>query len=246
MQQTEHKAMVLDLRKRIPPAVKIAVAVLVLFLLLLVGLRLHSWTSRGQATRMMVLVNPWNRVDDAGFCPRLAKLPNGLQVDRGCLKPLEKMLEDCRQIGLQPVVCSAYRSRETQQTLFDEKVQELMALKIPREEAESQTLKTLALPGTSEHELGLAVDIVDLDYQKLDSEQANTPVQRWLMENAWRYGFILRYPDGAEEITGYKYEPWHYRYVGDAAAEQIHLLDITLEEYLSMFFSDTAEIVFES
>ena len=156
------------------------------------------------------------------------------------------MLEDCRAAGFQPVVCSAYRSRETQQRLFDERVDELMGEGHSRPQAEELAVLTVALPGTSEHELGLAVDLVDLDYQLLDRGQENTPTQRWLMKNAWRYGFILRYPPDAEEITGYRYEPWHYRYVGAAPAEQIHLLGITLEEYLSMFFSDTAEIVFES
>ena len=232
--------------RRVSPAVRIAVAVFALLLLLLVGLRLYAWTSRGQEARMMVLVNPWNRVDDAEFTPRLKRLPNGLQVDKGCYPALQQMLEDCRAAGFQPVVCSAYRSRETQQRLFDERVDELMGEGHSRQQAEELAVLTVALPGTSEHELGLAVDLVDLDYQLLDREQENTPTQRWLMENAWRYGFILRYPPDAEEITGYRYEPWHYRYVGAAPAEQIHLLGITLEEYLSMFFSDTAEIVFES
>ncbi len=232
--------------RRVSPAVRIAVAVFALLLLLLVGLRLYAWTSRGQEARMMVLVNPWNRVDDAEFTPRLKRLPNGLQVDKGCYPALQQMLEDCRAAGFQPVVCSAYRSRETQQRLFDERVDELMGEGHSRPQAEELAVLTVALPGTSEHELGLAVDLVDLDYQLLDRGQENTPTQRWLMKNAWRYGFILRYPPDAEEITGYRYEPWHYRYVGAAPAEQIHLLGITLEEYLSMFFSDTAEIVFES
>ena len=233
-------------RRRISRSAWIAAAAFALLLLALLGLRLYAWTSRGQEARMMVLVNPWNRVDDAEYTPRLRRLPNGLQVDRGCFKALTQMLEDCRSAGFQPVVCSAYRSREMQQRLYDERVDELMAEGHSRRQAEEMAVKTVALPGTSEHELGLAVDLVDLDYQLLDLEQENTPTQRWLMENAWRYGFILRYPPGAEEITGYRYEPWHYRYVGAAPAEQIHLLGITLEEYLSMFFSDTAEIVFES
>ena len=238
MQQKEKAA-----RKRVRPAVKLTAAALALLLLLLVGLRLYAWTSRGHETRMMVLVNPWNRVDDADYTPHLTRLSNGLQVDRGCRKALEKMLEDCRAAGNSPVVCSAYRSREAQQALFREKVQELLDEGQPQELAERIAAQTVAIPGTSEHELGLAVDIVDLDYQLLDREQENTPTQRWLMENAWRYGFILRYPPNAQNITG---EPWHYRYVGDAAAEQIQILGVTLEEYLSMFFSDAAEIVFEN
>ena len=207
MRQKENAETAAGTRMRVSPAAKIGVAAFVLLLLLLVGLRLYAWTSRGQESRMLVLVNPWNRVDDADFTPRLTRLPNGLQVDKGCYKALERMLEDCRAAGFQPVVCSAYRGREGQQALFEEKVQELMGQGQSREEAEDLAARTVARPGTSEHELGLAVDLVDLDYQLLDKEQENTPTQRWLMANAWRYGFILRYPPDTRELTGYDYEP---------------------------------------
>ena len=85
----------------------------------------------------------------------------------------------------------------------------------------------VAIPGYSEHELGLAVDI-NADKERSYGEE----VYCWLAENAWRYGFILRYPQGKEEITGIDYEPWHYRYVGYEAAKTIYEEDITLEEYL--------------
>ena len=90
----------------------------------------------------------------------------------------------------------------------------------------------MAVPGTGEHELGLAADLMDESYPYLDEEQENTPTQRWLMENSWRYGFILRYPNGSTEITGILYEPWHYRYVGRGPAEEICRMGVTLEEYL--------------
>ena len=91
----------------------------------------------------------------------------------------------------------------------------------------------MAIPGTSEHQLGLAVDIVDKHSQVLDNSQADTPAQQWLMEHSWEYGFILRYPEGKSEITGIIYEPWHYRYVGKEAAAEIHELGLCLEEYLT-------------
>lgn len=75
------------------------------------------------------------------------------------------------------------------------------------------------VPGTSEHQLGLAVDIVDVNYQLLDTNQENTAVQKWLLENSWRYGFILRYPTDQTDVTGIVYEPWHYRYVGKEYAQ---------------------------
>ena len=92
--------------------------------------------------------------------------------------------------------------------------------------------RVVALPGTSEHQLGLAVDIVDANMQDLTDEQENTATQKWLMPNSWRYGFIHRYPNSKTDITGIIYEPWHYRYVGKDAAQDIFNRDITLEEYL--------------
>ena len=108
-----------------------------------------------------------------------------------------------------------------------------------REEAEEQAATMVALPGTSEHQLGLAVDIVDSEYQILESSQENTPVQRWLMEHCWEYGFILRYPKEKTQLTGIIYEPWHYRYVGKEAAKEIMNAGICLEEYLGAVSSQS-------
>ena len=99
-------------------------------------------------------------------------------------------------------------------------------------EAAVEAAVWVAIPGTSEHQLGLAVDIVDANMQDLTDEQENTATQKWLMANSWRYGFIHRYPNGRTDITGIIYEPWHYRYVGKDAAQDIFNRDITLEEYL--------------
>ena len=95
-----------------------------------------------------------------------------------------------------------------------------------------EAAKAVAIPGTSEHQLGLAVDLVDANMQDLTSAQESTETQKWLMANSWRYGFIHRYPNGKTDITGIIYEPWHYRYVGKDAAQEIFNRDITLEEYL--------------
>ena len=91
----------------------------------------------------------------------------------------------------------------------------------------------MAVPGTSEHQLGLAVDIVDTANQHLDESQETTDVQKWLLQNSWKYGFILRYPSDKSDITGIIYEPWHYRYVGKDAAKAIYEEGICLEEYVA-------------
>ena len=90
----------------------------------------------------------------------------------------------------------------------------------------------VAVPGTSEHELDLAFDLVDDSYRNLDDAQEETPVQKWLMENSWEYGFILRYPNSKSDVTGIIYEPWHYRYVGKHIAKEIYNSGLCLEEYL--------------
>ena len=90
----------------------------------------------------------------------------------------------------------------------------------------------VAVPGTSEHQLGLAVDLVDLDNQNLNESQEETAVQKWLLGNSWKYGFILRYPNDKRGLTGIIYEPWHYRYVGKDAAREIYETGVCLEEYL--------------
>ena len=93
----------------------------------------------------------------------------------------------------------------------------------------------VAVPGTSEHQTGLALDIVDASYQHLDQAQEATPVQQWLMAHSWEYGFVLRYPTGKSETTGIIYEPWHYRYVGREAAREMTGLGLCLEEYVDRF-----------
>ena len=91
---------------------------------------------------------------------------------------------------------------------------------------------SVALPGTSEHGLGLALDLISNQYSELDEKQAETKEAKWLEENCYKYGFILRYPPEKTAETGIIYEPWHYRYVGQEAAKEIMESGVTLEEYL--------------
>ena len=107
---------------------------------------------------------------------------------------------------------------------------------------EAEAARWVAKPGTSEHQTGLALDIVAAGYQILDEEQEDTAEQKWLMENSWKYGFILRYPSEKSDITGIGYEPWHYRYVGKAAAADIYRTGVCLEEYLSQEGLPEAEL----
>lgn len=189
-------------------------------------------SSTGTREWQLILVNPWNKLLD-GYQVTLRQLKNGQSVDERCYPDLQQMIDDFRAAGLSPVICSSYRSLETQERLYNNKVTYYTNLGYSLKSAETEAAKSIAVPGTSEHHLGLAVDIVDINNQRLDSSQENTPVQRWLLEHSWEYGFILRFPSDKSNITGIIYEPWHYRYVGKEAAEKIHDQGISLEEYLS-------------
>ena len=178
-----------------------------------------------------LMVNPWNIMPE-GYVPEIKAINDWQYVDAACYEPLMQMLEACRGAGLEPYVASAYRTHGDQQWLYQNKVNRLITEGHSREDAEKLAATVIAIPGTSEHELGLALDLVDNSYRNLDEAQENCPVQKWLMENSWKYGFILRYPNGKSDITGIIYEPWHYRYVGTTIASEIYASGLCLEEYI--------------
>lgn len=184
-----------------------------------------------QDNELLMLVNPWNPLPE-DWVTDLVTLSDGRKIDSRCYEALQEMMDACRAAGYSPFICSAYRTQETQQSLYDNKVQRLVSGGMGEEEAKAEAAKAVAIPGTSEHQLGLAVDIVDANMQELTEAQEDTETQKWLMANSWRYGFIHRYPNGKTDITGIIYEPWHYRYVGKEAAQDIFNRNITLEEYL--------------
>ena len=159
----------------------------------------------------------------------LVDLRGGEQVDRRIIDPLQTMFDACRADGLLPIVYSGYRSQETQQSIYDRNLAGNLADGYSLEEAKALTRQWVALPGTSEHQLGLAVDIDSEDPDQCSDEA----VWAWLWEHCAEYGFILRYPAEKTDITGIGYEPWHFRYVGKEAAQSIMSEGITLEEYLS-------------
>ena len=184
-----------------------------------------------EADWRLILVNPWNSLP-RDFQVELTALGDGFYIDERVYPALTEMLEAARAEGLSPVVRSAYRTYEAQQTLYDNKVERLIAQGYSPEDAPREAAKWVAYPGTSEHEAGLALDIVAESWRDLVEDQENTPEQQWLMANAHHFGFILRYPREKQDVTGIGYEPWHYRYVGEEAASRIHAANLCLEEYL--------------
>ena len=180
----------------------------------------------------LTLVNSENPIDD-NFQITLTRLRNKQAIDARCYPELQAMMDDCRAAGLSPIICSSYRTYDKQEELFEQQVQEFINQGYGKLDAQRKAAGAVARPGTSEHEIGLAIDIVDESNQRLNQYQENTAVQRWLMQNSWRYGFILRYPSDKTDITGIQYEPWHYRFVGKEAARIIYENNWTLEEYLN-------------
>lgn len=136
---------------------------------------------------------------------------------------LEQLFKAAKNEGINLIAISGYRSYEYQDNLYDNEVNNV---------GEIQANRYVAKPGQSEHQTGLAMDILSNDYMELDQGFEDTEAFNWLEKNMSKFGFILRYPKGKENITGYGYEPWHIRYVGVEVATEIMEDGITLEEYL--------------
>jgi D-alanyl-D-alanine carboxypeptidase len=164
--------------------------------------------------------------------PQLETVAPGYQVDSRIAPALKRMIAEAKAEGINLMICSAYRSEERQRELYQKKIAEHEAMGKSKEEAVAVAATIVLPPGTSEHQTGLAVDIVTPEYQVLDDGFAETPAAKWLAANSWKYGFILRYPKDKQEITNIIYEPWHFRYVGEEHAKAIYEGGYCLEEYL--------------
>ncbi len=182
---------------------------------------------------LMVLVNPWNALSEEQLQDEshLVYAENDEYVDARILTQLNAMLEAGAEYGL--YVTSGYRSYETQDYLYNNKVDRVIASEgCSYEEALDIAATVVARPGTSEHHTGLAVDLLHNECWELEEYWEDSAAFDWMMEHCADYGFILRYPKESQHITGVIYEPWHYRYVGVEAAKEIMSQGITLEEYL--------------
>jgi len=186
----------------------------------------YYFTSTGA---QILLVNRWNPLPDDYAPEEVVDIVNGAEATPACAAALEKLLDACKEAGYTPFVRTAYRNQSFQRSIFQNKVAQV---------GYDKAIQIVAIPGTSEHHTGDAVDIVDATYKNMNYNQADRPTQQWLMEHCWEYGFILRYPDGTSNITGIIYEPWHYRYVGVELAMELKELGLCLEEYLDMLTGD--------
>ncbi len=184
----------------------------------------------------LVLVNFENPMDENYQIPKFVELESGYSVDSRIAAAARNMLSDAEKAGMNVIICSAYRSVERQEEVFNESLQKRLNNGMSYWEAFVDNRMSVAEPGTSEHALGLALDLISNQYTGLDEKQQETKEAKWLAENCYKYGFILRYPPEKTDITGIVYEPWHYRYVGVEDAKKITELGVTLEEYLEMYY----------
>lgn len=164
--------------------------------------------------------------------PELVVFTGRHRVDERITEDLQEMIDAAKEDGVSLQIVSAYRDFDRQKRLYEKKVRAYRRKGMTFEEASMEAAKTVAVPGTSEHQLGLALDIVGSSHSALTESFADTKAGIWLAAHSYEYGFILRYPKGKEEITGIIFEPWHFRYVGKDYAKEITEQGLTLEEYL--------------
>ena len=183
-----------------------------------------------------ILVNKEHRLDEDYIPSNLVITDNNENNFHNFLDPTLKpiidkivfahfkiMPEDAGKSGFNILIDSGYRSYKYQQDIWDDSIN-----KIGLEE----TKRIVAPPGASEHQTGFAFDIgYIIDGIYTDDVSENQEESKWLFDNSYKYGFIIRYPKGKEYVTGYNYEPWHYRFVGISLAKELYESDITLEEY---------------
>lgn len=166
------------------------------------------------------------------YTVELKVLPGTEQsVDARIYDTTLRMISDMKAEGLRPIVCSAYRTLDRQEILFNRKVKSYVKKGYSMEAAGREAQHVLSIPGSGEHCLGLAIDVCSQSYQRLEEGFEDTKEGKWLREHCAEYGFILRYDKGKEESTGINYEPWHFRYVGVDVAKYIMEKGITLEEF---------------
>lgn len=196
-------------------------------------------------TDTLILVNKNNRAPVVPVTlvkpdvpPTREALSENIYMQPAAAAALEALFAGALEDGITLYATSGFRSYSTQKAIFDRKLETM---------SEKAANASVAKPGYSEHQTGLAMDVEGLSSlgSGLVEDFGETPEGQWIAAHAHEYGYILRYPKGKTDITGYIYEPWHIRYVGLEAAETIHALDITLEEYVLMVCGDRVEFLKE-
>lgn len=182
----------------------------------------------------LLLINKQHPIPE-DFELHLGVIKGNMQCDERIIPDLVAMFQAAKEDGVDLVVCSPYRDLNRQEMLFERKIKKYMAQGMSYMDAYKTSSQAVTVPGASEHQIGLALDIISTTYSTLDEGFGDTEAGQWLAEHSCEYGFILRYPKGKEYVTGIEFEPWHFRYVGVDAARVISKNGITLEEFWSQY-----------
>lgn len=183
----------------------------------------------------LMLVDKFNAVpEDFDKTLELVELQGKCLENQAC-RQCAMMIEEAKENGVYIKIISAYRTKDYQQMLWEQSVSDKISEGFSFIQAEKEVAKTLARPGHSEHNAGLAVDFGREESDDVEDDFYRSVQAKWLCKNADRFGFILRYPRLKEHITGISYEPWHYRYVGTEAAQFIKKSGLCLEEFLHFY-----------
>ncbi|MCL2342909.1 MAG: M15 family metallopeptidase [Firmicutes bacterium] len=172
---------------------------------------------------------------DKDFSPDVITVENSQKYDARAADALKTFIAAARDKGFSVYLSSGYRTYATQEYLFNRKVSQMEANGLQGDAAITAAARIVAYPGASEHQLGLAADITDKYYEIMDVSLADTPLLQWMKAHCAEYGFILRYPEGKQDITGVMFEPWHFRYVGTDAAAYIMEHGLCLEEFWALY-----------
>lgn len=182
----------------------------------------------------LVLINKQHPIPD-DYTFTLTTITGSMQCDERILPDLLMMLQAAKEDNVSLIICSPYRDLSKQEYLFERKIKAYMNRGLTYMEAYKMTSQAVTVPGASEHQIGLSLDIYTASYLVLDDGFGETTAGKWLVDHGWEYGFILRYPQEKEYITGIGYEPWHFRYVGKDAAKIMKEEDLTLEEFWDLY-----------
>ena len=206
---------------------------ILLLILILINFPKHlikpSMDNSKDYSSILLLVNKDNKLDkdykpDDLTVPNVNFSPNSIEEEHFLRKEastaLEELFNAAKKENIYLYALSGYRSFSTQKAIYERTI---------KQQGRKHADEYVAKPGYSEHQTGLAMDVTTKDSYVVFE---NTPEARWLSKNAYKYGFIIRYPLGKESITGYSYESWHIRYVGKKASKEIFTKDLVLEQYL--------------
>ena len=235
-----------DLRKKIIYIPCVFVLIIGAFLLLCVNAHAERTDEEDEvisendikSAEVCILINKTHPLPEGyDFTTDMVKAKRGyLRADERAADCYAKMANDALKEDINLIVISGYRNLDRQKTLFNKKIYSYRKNEgMSYLEAYKNSAMTVTIPGTSEHEAGLALDIACREYTMLNEGFADTDAGKWLKDNAYKYGFILRYPKDKEYLTGIEFEPWHYRFVGKEAAKIIYDKGWTLEEYVRAY-----------